>query len=112
MLVLAQVAALEVHQGLVWRVLDKPLAAVWAARGVGPVELGREVRGQLVLERVGQGARVVQAGPGGRVLAVGPEGRVLAVGPGGRVLADQEQVGLVALVPTLVAPAGLTRKPA
>ena len=103
MLVLGEVAALEVHQGSVWRVLDKPLATVLEVWGA--VALCGEVRGQVVQEQVGQGARV---GPRDRARAV------LAVGPGGRaraVLEDQEQVGQAALVPTLAAP-GLTRKPA
>ena len=103
MLVLEGEAALEAHQDLVWKVLDKPQTADLAEAPVQAVP-GPEVRALEVLEPVGPEVQVVVSmvpGLGARVPVL-PE--VLGqVGPGGQA---------VARVPTAAErhTAGLTRK--
>ena len=106
MLVLEGEAALEAHQGLVWKVLDKPQTADLAEAPVLEVVQavpGPEVRALEVLEPVGPEVQVVVSmvpGLGARVLLPEVLGQV---GPGGQA---------VARVPTAAErhTAGLTRK--
>ena len=104
MLVLEGEAALEAHQGLVWKVLDKPQTADLAEAPVLEVVQavpGPEVRALEVLEPVGPEVQVVVSmvpGLGARVPVL-PE--VLdQVGPGGqavarvRTAAEQHTAGL------------------
>ena len=103
MLVLEGEAALEAHQGLVWKVLDKPQTADLAEAPVLEVVQavpGPEVRALEVLEPVGPEVQVVVSmvpGLGARVPVL-PE--VLGqVGPGQavarvRTAAEQHTAGL------------------